>query len=141
MSTIEIDLYEPKPRWRTNWPIVSILIVALCYLVAGYDPVVRQSWHSIASTEMTRMTNTLEQGTKLRQIGYLALGCWGIATLVLRRSTRVLRPTWPVLYCMAIYAVWAMLSIAWSPDKSLTAKRLVVFGWILFRSPDLGVVS
>lgn len=128
MSAIQIDLQDDPPFvQRAHRPILSILILAICFLIAGYNPNIRHTWNSVETIEISRMTTRLEQGTVFRQVGFLAVGLWGALTLLLRRSSRSIRPTTPVLFCAAVYVLWAFLSIAWSPDRSLTAKRLIIF--------------
>jgi O-antigen ligase len=121
-------LGEASRRDRTKTPIVSLLVIVSCYLIAMTDPDARRRWHSIDKGEIDRLTSKLEQGRAARQIGFLALGAWGSAMLLTRRSDRPIRVSGRVLLPLAVYASWAVISVIWSDDRALTAKRLIVFG-------------
>lgn len=129
MTALQMNVLDrPLREARSTRPWLVVLLIAMCYIIATTDPGARTRWYSLDKGEVHRLADRLEQGRAQRQIGFLALGAVGTTLLIVRRADRKLRPTVIVMLAIAIYAAWASMSIYWSVERSLTFKRLIVFG-------------
>ncbi len=72
----------------------------------------------------------MERGNALRQVALLALGCVGVAGMASSRE-KPWNVRWSVLAPLVVLVALSCLSIAWTPQPVVTAKRLVVLACVL----------
>lgn len=123
-------LADASSAWG-RWVLAAFLFV--CFFIATQDLQSPLFWRSDEGPNIAEWVGRVSQGQAGRQIGFLALaGVSAIALIVPAPrggtlSGRV-RIEWTVLYPLVALVAWACLSLLWSHDRTLTAKRLVVFG-------------
>ncbi|MDW8262377.1 MAG: O-antigen ligase family protein, partial [Phycisphaerales bacterium] len=71
------------------------------------------------------LVTRMSEGTRLRQVAFLALGAAGVAGILLP-SRRQLRIDLLLSYPLVLLVSWCFLSILWSHAPALTAKRFIV---------------
>lgn len=139
MSTIELDyrpLVDDEPHRdriarvaRRARPWLTCAFVALMYMLATNDPNAVTSWQEQTRDNLRPLLINVEGGRAIRQIAFVLLGLWGVASF-LRPAERPLRlSTWFAFPLIALLA-WAFASELWSVDRAFTAKRLIVLACV-----------
>ena len=121
------DAGTPRLRW---WAVALFLFG--CFFLAVQDMASPTLWQDNGDADIAGWVNRVDGGQAKRQIGFLALAAFGCLGLILpSRRTDIdadeVSPYWPVLFPLIVFVGWGYLSILWSHDRSLTAKRLIVF--------------
>jgi O-antigen ligase len=88
--------------------------------------------HSLTISRLDAYTQTAEEmevtamgGNTSRQLAYLTLAAFGIYQLA-RPGRFRFRPSWPALFAVGALLGWCAMSVLWSAEFGLTARRLVV---------------
>jgi O-antigen ligase len=148
-----VPLQRPKPvvgERRPAWlPWVVAIVVTICYVIGTTDLEARARWNTFGEDLVDDLTERVEGGQASRQLGFLMLGVTGVALCAMPTQRR-LRPDVRLLYPLILFVSWAVISIAWSTDRPMTAKRLVVFAcvasliagfWRHLRAKDLALLA
>jgi exopolysaccharide production protein ExoQ len=109
-----------------HFPWFKLLFLATVFFLALHD--VHYSQKSITDFNPSEddLIALADAGSMIRRIAILALGLFGIVGLMRNRGTR-LRVQGSLGWTILLYTGWAVLSLAWAEDTSLTIRRLVVF--------------
>lgn len=148
-----VPLQRPKPASgdrRPAWlPWVVAIVVSIFYMIGTTDLEARARWNSFGEDLVDDLTERVESGQAGRQIGFLALGAVG-GVLCVMPTQRRFRPDLRLLYPVVVFVAWATISVIWSTDRSMTLKRLIVFGcvttliagfWRHLRAKDLALLA
>lgn len=76
-------------------------------------------------TTLDEMTEWAEGGNLVRRLAFPALGAFGLLCLLMPGNEGRRIDPYPVLLTV-LYAAWCLLSLTWSIDMGLSARRLVV---------------
>lgn len=131
------------PAWSSTLGRKLMLTAVIVFLVAAFgviehDPI-------FANAQITKIDEAdirdnyieqLETGNRLRQVALVAFGMFGVAALSLCREPRW-NVQWRVATPLLLLVSWTLLSVFWSEQPGITAKRLVVLGCILLGSAGL----
>jgi O-antigen ligase len=104
------------------------VIAFACLFLATQDINAPLMWRDDGSADIAGWVDRVAEGRASRQVGFLTLAGFGVLGLLLpARRDEPRRRVWPLLFPLVSLVLWAYLSVLWSDDRSLTAKRLVVF--------------
>ncbi len=109
---------------------LSAVLVIGCYLIASGNVASSTVWAGgFSKAERLEHVSKIAEGRAARQIGFVVLGLGsGLLWLFTRPRLRIDLGAAGLLLAMA---AWSLVSVAWSIDPPLTAKRLVVLGCFL----------
>ena len=132
MTALDRDYFDVEARpsalreWLAHWPIVISLFIAGVFMLATNDVNAASRWQDAGKDPASQLQLVSEgSGRLLRQVAFIMLGMWGIASLLW--PSRRIRPLPAILFPLLILVGWIFASVLWSGDRAFTAKRLVVF--------------
>lgn len=108
------------PVWLTA------IFICTIFAIATFSWHASQSWYKTESGDVAAMTERISEGQIERQVAFLSLLVYGLYSLIVP-AARPTRFKITNTYLLLLFVVWASMSIAWSTDKVLTAKRLTTF--------------
>ncbi|MEM1012758.1 MAG: O-antigen ligase family protein [Planctomycetota bacterium] len=126
MTTMPLTptLADPAPS-RARW-LLALMIFG-CFFLATQNLGSPLEWRDDGSADIASRVDRVAGGQATRQIGFLALAGFGTLGLLLPSKQGRRELVWPVLYPLVAIVAWAYLSMLWSDNRGLTARRLVVF--------------
>jgi len=110
---------------RPPWLVFSFL--ALVFFLAYHD--LGYSLRGIDNYNRSQedLVSQTSEGSLDRQVAFSALGLFAIVILVRRHKLDQTRIDGTLAWMLVGFTAWALLSILWAEDFSLTLKRLAVF--------------
>jgi O-antigen ligase len=121
------DVLNPHEDGRLG-PLAAALVAAVigaAFFVIDHD--LQTSIHLSDATTVEEAGGRIEAGSVLRPAAFLSVGAMGLV-LACRRGGRRPALADPLTLSVLLLAAWSALSIAWSDDRFLTAKRVVELG-------------
>jgi exopolysaccharide production protein ExoQ len=135
VETRDLDALAPPVGPSPGHPVLRwavLIAAAVLFLSVEYNPGAAWSGErGVASEEMTMsnaeaMARVAQQGTLQRQVPLLLLGAAGVLAL-LRRGGARLRARGALGWLVVSYAGLLTVSIVWTDDPLLSARRLLAF--------------
>jgi exopolysaccharide production protein ExoQ len=106
------------------WP--TLLFLATVFFLALHDLHYSQKAIEDFNPSENDLIALADAGSTTRRIAMLALGVFGVVSLMRSGGIR-LRIQGILGWTILLYTGWAILSLTWAQDTSLTLRRLVVF--------------
>ena len=135
MSTLYVPQQIAPPAQRQiaarGWPWRTGLILLVLFAMANWSWSFGQRWYNTSNAgEVDQMIGEIAEGQFVRQLAFVTMAMLGVASLLIGGG-RQLQLKWILAYPVILFVGWAFLSIAWSIDPMLAAKRLLVFAAIV----------
>lgn len=102
--------------------LITIGLLGGVFFIAEHQPTISLRPDFVAEIDVQESWSA--GGNRLRQVGFLALGSFGVFGLLFGKA-RQFRLNSVILFGLA-YVAWAGVSFAWSIDPGTTARRYVV---------------
>lgn len=109
---------------RFSW--LTFLFIAVVFFIASQNLYFSKRGIGSYNASESRIATAVSEGSLSRQIALLALGLFGVASLIIYRRSQRRINGW-LGSTMLFFAAWAALSLGWSEDSALTFRRLVLF--------------
>jgi O-antigen ligase len=105
--------------------LLAAVVLGAAFFVIEHD--LQKSTQPSYALSAEEIEDSVETGSMPRQLAFLSVGGLGLC-LACRRGGRRLSLADPLVIAALLFVAWSAASIAWSADKALTAKRVVVLG-------------
>jgi O-antigen ligase len=102
---------------------LAVAALGLVYFVVEQD--FRKSSLEDYAFSSEEIESSVESGNTVRQLAFASLGVLGFY-LLLHKEGRPLTVNDPLAVLVSLLLAWCVVSVAWSSDTALTAKRVVV---------------
>ena len=119
-------LTDAPPTWRGRIPWFTGWLLFAVFALAGWAWSPSKRWYASSEDDVAALVDRISEGESTRQVAYAVLLCYGLA-MTLRPATRDVALKARVIYPVLLFVGWALVSVTWSTDRAMTAKRLVVF--------------
>ena len=106
--------------WFTGWLLFAV------FALAGWAWSPSKRWYASSEDDVAALVDRISEGESTRQIAYAVLLCFGVA-MAMKPASRDVACKARVIYPVLLFVGWALVSVTWSTDHAMTAKRLVVF--------------
>lgn len=107
-----------------RFPWLTALFLAGVFFFSYHD--LYWSRWILEAGDASSIAAAIAEGSLTHRIAFLVLGFFAVVSLVRHRGAQ-LRINGLLGRIMLLYAAWAVLSLAWAEDASLTFRRLVIF--------------
>lgn len=127
----EISMPETTAHTRERIPWAILLLVTGAFLIIEHDWAAARKFELLTSaqslSEFTNLEQQLFQPRVWRQAGGLALGIFGLYSILRRRKPAQIALGF-LGGLLVFFFAWMAMSLLWSDDRGLTARRLVLLG-------------
>jgi len=114
------------------------VLLTVAFFIALHDPVRSYSIGDDYLPSEDTLQHDASEGNAKRQVGFLMVGAFGLMMLAMP-GRRPIQTNGLLAGLIVFFCAWLVLSITWSDDRSLTARRLVVIATLT--SGALGVAA
>ena len=111
-------------RQTERFPWLIALFLAAVFFLSYQD--LYYSRNSEDAYTVANLVAQVQDGSTARRIAFVSLGFFAMVSLILHRKDRFQMKA-PFAWAMLAFAAWALLSLLWADDLSLTFRRLVAF--------------
>ena len=120
-----IGTSEPQAVPRRQIPWLVFLFLAVVFFGVQHDLYCSLSVDRNYNRSQDEISRVVDQGNPLRRVSFLSLGIVAAACLLFSKSYRC-NVNGYLGWLILIFLSWAFLSLTWSQDPMLTARKLVV---------------
>jgi exopolysaccharide production protein ExoQ len=110
---------------RSPWLI--FLFLAFVFFLVYHDLSYSKKTIDDLRASEDQFATVVAEGSIVRRVALLSLGLFAIVSLVRHRADGRIRLYRPLGWILVSFAAWALLSLTWAEDFSLSLRRLVVF--------------